>query len=193
MISQIDSSLPVLFLDTGKHFTETIAFRDSLTSDLGLTDLRIISPDSDAIAGSDPDGNLQKRDPDACCAIRKVEPMNRAVEPYSAWFNGRKRFQSGSRSELPVFEAVGHRIRINPLAHLTPLDIKSYLYTNELRKHPLVANGYLSIGCQPCTAPVNPGETARSGRWAGLAKTECGIHLTADGDIQRLSGENGVA
>ncbi len=192
MISEIDPTLPVLFLDTGKHFAETIEFRDSLIGDLGLTDLRIISPDRAVIATDDPEGDLHTRDADACCAIRKVEPMNRAVEPYGAWFNGRKRFQSGTRKQLPVFEAIGHRIRINPLAHLTPLDIKSYLYTNELRKHPLVAKGYLSIGCQPCTAPVNPGESARSGRWAGLAKTECGIHLTADGVVRRPPGEIGV-
>lgn len=192
MIAEIDRTLPVLFLDTQKHFDATIDYRDALVSDLGLTDVRVVKPDSRALTESDPDGELHKVNPDACCRIRKVDPMARELVPFSAWFTGRKRFQSGARKKLPVFEAVEQKIRINPLAMLTSADIGSYLYTNNLRRHPLVANGYLSIGCQPCTAPVRPGEDARAGRWAGLGKSECGIHIAANGEVRRLSGEIGA-
>lgn len=155
MISEIDNSLPVLFLDTRKRFGETIKYRDALITDLGLTDVRVVRPDRSALSKHDPSGNLHKSDPDGCCRICKVNPMAKSLEQFSAWFTGRKRFQSGSRKSLPVFEAVDARTRINPSALLTPADIESYLHTNNLRRHPLVAHGYLSIGCLPCTAPAN--------------------------------------
>ena len=177
MVSDVDPSVPVLFLDTGHHFGETIAYRDALAADFGLDDLRIVRPLSAALAAHDPDARLYSVDSDACCAIRKVEPMARAVEPFRAWFTGRKRFQAGTRAALPVFEAVGPRIRINPLAGWTGADLADYMRRHGLRENPLVAYGYLSIGCFPCTRAVRPGEDARSGRWAGQAKTECGIHL----------------
>ena len=138
----------------------------------------MITPLQAALDRDDPDGNLHKRDTDACCAIRKVEPMARAVEPFGAWLTGRKRFQAATRGALPVFEAVGPRIRINPLARWTTADLADYMRSHDLRENPLVAYGYQSIGCFPCTEPVKPGEDARSGRWAGQAKTECGIHLS---------------
>jgi len=125
---------------------------------------------------------LHSRDTDACCGIRKVEPMARAVEPFGAWLTGRKRFQAATRAALQVFEAVGPRIRINPLARWTTSDLAGYMRAHDLRENPLVAYGYLSIGCFPCTEPVKPGEDARSGRWVGQAKTECGIHLP---DLER--------
>lgn len=177
MIARIDRALPVLFLDTGKHFGETLDYRDALIADLGLTDIRVIQPLRENLDRLDPDGSLHGRDTDACCGIRKVEPMARAVEPFGAWLTGRKRFQAATRAALPVFEAVGPRIRINPLARWTTSDLAGYMRANDLRENPLVAYGYLSIGCYPCTEPVQPGEDARSGRWAGRAKTECGIHL----------------
>jgi len=177
MIAEVDRSLPVLFLDTGKHFGETLEYRDALAADLGLTDIRIIEPLKGNLDRLDPDGNLHKTDTDACCGIRKVEPMARSVEPFGAWLTGRKRFQASTRAALPVFEAVGPRIRINPLARWTTSDLAAYMRAHDLRENPLVAYGYLSIGCFPCTQPVKPGEDARSGRWAGQAKTECGIHL----------------
>jgi phosphoadenosine phosphosulfate reductase len=177
MIAAVDRSLPVLFLDTGKHFGETLEYRDALAADLGLTDIRIIEPLKGNLDRLDPDGNLHKTDTDACCGIRKVEPMARSVEPFGAWFTGRKRFQASTRAALPVFEAVGPRIRINPLARWTTSDLAAYMRAHDLRENPLVAYGYLSIGCFPCTQPVKAGEDARSGRWAGEAKTECGIHL----------------
>jgi len=177
MIAEIDRSVPVIFLDTGQHFGETLQYRDQLIGDFALSNLRIITPLEDALAAGDPDGTLHKRDTEACCAIRKVEPMARSVEPYAAWFTGRKRFQAETRKAMDVFEAVGPRVRINPLASWGTSDLAGYMRDNALRENPLVAYGYLSIGCFPCTQPVQPGEDARSGRWAGQAKTECGIHL----------------
>lgn len=178
LISSVDPSVPVAFLDTGKHFGETLQYRDQLADDLGLTNLQIIHPLDDALLAGDPDGLLHQRDTTACCDIRKVEPMARAVAPYKAWFTGRKRHQASTRSAMPVFEAVGERIRINPMADWTTEDLAAYMRAHDLRENPLVAYGYLSIGCFPCTQPVEAGGDARSGRWAGQAKTECGIHLT---------------
>lgn len=178
MIAKVDRTLPVIFLDTGKHFEETLGYRDALVADFGLTDIRVIKPDEAALERVDPTGNLNETNTDACCNVRKVEPLARGVEPFHAWFTGRKRFQASTRAALPVFEAVGSRIRINPLAHWTTADQAAYMRQHALRENPLVAYGYLSIGCFPCTQPVQPGEDARSGRWAGHAKTECGIHLS---------------
>lgn len=178
LIARIDPALPVLFLETGKHFGETHQYRDALAADLGLKDLRIIAPRPELISARDADGTLHQRDTDACCDVRKVEPMARAVAPFEAWFTGRKRHQAATRAGLPVFEAVGERIRINPLAKWTTSDLADYMRTHALRENPLVAYGYLSIGCFPCTQPVKPGEDPRAGRWAGQGKVECGIHLS---------------
>ncbi len=178
MIARVDPALEVIFLDTGKHFEETLKYRDALRADFGLTNVRVYEPKPEALGEHDPAGDLHRSSTDACCDIRKVEPMARAVEPMAAWFTGRKRFQAATRNGLPVFEAVGPRIRINPLAKWTTSDLANYMREHQLRENPLVAYGYLSIGCFPCTQPVKPGEDARSGRWAGQAKTECGIHLS---------------
>lgn len=178
LIAEVDRHLPIIFLDTGKHFEETFDYRDALAADFGLTNIQVVTPDEAALARIDPTGKLHETNTDACCDVRKVEPMARGVEPYRAWFTGRKRFQASTRAALPAFEAVGSRIRINPLARFTTADQADYMRQHALRENPLVAYGYLSIGCFPCTQPVQPGEDARSGRWAGRAKTECGIHLS---------------
>ncbi|WP_054309671.1 phosphoadenylyl-sulfate reductase [Mesorhizobium sp. 1M-11] len=178
MIAGVDRHLPIIFLDTGKHFEETFDYRDALAADFGLTNIQVVIPDEAALARIDPTGKLHETNTDACCDVRKVEPMARGVEPYRAWFTGRKRFQASTRAALPAFEAVGPRVRINPLARFTTGDQADYMRQHALRENPLVAYGYLSIGCFPCTQPVQPGEDARSGRWAGHAKTECGIHLS---------------
>jgi phosphoadenosine phosphosulfate reductase len=178
LIARFDRHLPIVFLDTGKHFQETLSYRNALAADFGLTDIRVVEPDPSALARVDPTGRLHETDVDACCNLRKVEPMARGIAPFRAWFTGRKRFQAATRATLPVFEAVGPRIRINPLARWTTSDQADYMRAYRLRENPLVAYGYLSIGCFPCTKPVAPGEDARSGRWAGKAKTECGIHLS---------------
>jgi len=187
LIAQVDRHLPVVFLDTGKHFEETLSYRDALADDFGLTDIRVVHPDAAALERVDPGGRLHESDVEACCHVRKVEPMARGVEPFRAWFTGRKRHQAQTRTALPVFEAVGPRVRINPLAHWTTADLADYMRAHALRENPLVAYGYLSIGCFPCTRPVEQGQDARSGRWAGQAKTECGIHLA--GLEQSLSQE----
>jgi phosphoadenosine phosphosulfate reductase len=178
MIAEIDRSMPVLFLDTGKHFGETLEYRDALAADFGLANIQVVTPDEAALAQIDPNGILHETHTDACCDVRKVEPMARGVAPYRAWFTGRKRHQASTRNVMPVFENVGTRVRINPLARWTTSDQADYMRAHALRANPLVAYGYLSIGCFPCTQPVQEGDDARSGRWAGHAKVECGIHLS---------------
>ncbi|GGA80190.1 phosphoadenosine phosphosulfate reductase [Brucella endophytica] len=178
LISEVDHTTPVIFLDTGKHFPATLAHRRRLVEELGLTDVRDILPLPETLKAEDPFGALSMTDKDRCCHIRKVEPMARAVAPWRAWTTGRKQFQASTRASLPVFEAVGPRIRINPLARWRAADIKAYMAAHGLPVHPLVEKGYPSIGCMPCTRPVADGEDQRAGRWAGSDKTECGIHLT---------------
>ena len=177
MISEIDRTLPVQFLDTGKHFDATHQYREQLIDMLDLRDIRIVKPDPALLAGADPVGMLFAQNADKCCDIRKVEPMANALAPFRAWMTGRKRFQSAARTTLPVFEPVGTRVRINPLALWRSQDIEIYRQVHRLPDHPLAARGYLSVGCEPCTRPAQDG-IMRSGRWAGLDKVECGIHLS---------------
>lgn len=178
LVAQIDRNIPVIFLETGKLFGETLRYRDALVAKLGLTDVRNIEPDASAVALYDPDGMLFKRDPEACCRLRKVEPLERALQGFSAWISGRKRFQGGLRSTLPVIEETFGRIKFNPLATWSAREIESYFSAYDLPRHPLEADGYRSIGCMPCSSPSLPGENARAGRWRGQGKNECGIHLT---------------
>jgi phosphoadenosine phosphosulfate reductase len=176
LVAQIDRSVPVIFLDTGKLFGETLRYRDALIARLRLTDVRNIEPDATALALHDADGMLFQRDPDACCRLRKVEPLERALSGFSAWINGRKRFQGGLRNDIAVIEETSGRIKFNPLASWSQREIDSYFSAYDLPHHPLEAQGYRSIGCMPCSSPVAPGEEARAGRWRGQGKTECGIH-----------------
>jgi phosphoadenosine phosphosulfate reductase len=180
MVADIDRATPVLFLDTGKLFGETLRYRDRLVHRLGLTEIRTINPDPARIAAQDTDGMLWLSDPDACCRLRKVEPLIQALAGLSAWVSGRKRYHGGERTALPVFEAdAGGRIKINPLAGWSRTRIIGELLRRDLPRHPLEAEGYLSIGCYTCTDRVRPGEDLRAGRWRGRDKSECGIHLTA--------------
>jgi phosphoadenosine phosphosulfate reductase len=179
LVADIDPATPVLFLDTHKHFLETLAYRDELAHRLGLTDVRDIRPDAVDLASSDPDGELHRWVPDDCCAVRKVAPLERALAGFDAWVTGRRRGQSLSRAALPFMETVGERIKFNPLADWSAARIMAELDRRGLPRHPLVARGYPSIGCAPCTRAVQPGEDARAGRWAGQAKVECGIHRPA--------------
>jgi phosphoadenosine phosphosulfate reductase len=176
LIASIDTTTPVLFLDTGKHFDETFDYKRDLIVHLGLTNVINIEPLPEVLKIQDPDGVLHKKSTDRCCDIRKVEPMARAVIPFEAWFTGRKRFQAQTRAQLPLFEAVGTRIRINPLANWSQDDLADYQETHQLPVHPLIPYGYFSVGCAPCTEPSSP-DDPRGGRWKGLAKVECGIHL----------------
>ncbi len=179
MVASVDAATPVIFVDTGFLFPETLAYRDELTSLLGLTDVRSIQPSADDLATLDPEGFLWSTDPDACCEIRKVAPLATAVEGYDAWITGRKRFQSGTRATLPLFEAEGERVKVNPLAGWGASELLAYLDRHGLPRHKMVAKGYPSIGCIPCTSPVRAGEDPRAGRWRGRGKVECGIHLGA--------------
>lgn len=180
MIAQVDPSLPVLFLDTGKHFAETVAYRDTLVERLGLTNLVMLSPDPQEIAAQDRNGLRWSYDPDGCCEIRKVRPLAKALLGFDGSITGRKGFQSATRQGLPRFEidssdAQG-RFKINPLASWTKDMLDGHFAEHDLPRHPLEAQGYPSIGCAPCTSKVAPGEDPRSGRWKGWDKTECGIH-----------------
>ena len=179
LIAQVDRATPVVFLDTGKLFGETRRYRDQLAKSLGLTGVQSVTPDPAAVAARDPRGILWTQNPDACCILRKVEPLERALAPFDAWFTGRKAFQAATRATLPLFESENGRIKINPIVRWTKEDIDAYFAEFELPRHPLQADGYLSIGCMPCTSRVEPGEDARAGRWRGSDKIECGIHLPA--------------
>ncbi|HSX53969.1 MAG TPA: phosphoadenylyl-sulfate reductase [Sphingomonas sp.] len=184
LVASIDPSVPVIFLDTGKHFPETLAYRDQLAEKLGLTNLRIIAPDAETVAKKDETGLRWSYDPDGCCEIRKVIPLEKAMAGFDASLTGRKAFQASTRNALPRFEVdAAGKLKVNPLADWTKADLDAYFVEHDLPRHPLEAQGYLSIGCAPCTNKVKPGEDPRSGRWAGWDKTECGIHTpVADGD-----------
>jgi phosphoadenosine phosphosulfate reductase len=178
VMADVDPAIPVIFLDTGWIFEETLAYRDTLIAKLGLRDVRSIKPSEEALKREDPDGDLWFSDPDACCRIRKVEPLARALKPFSAWINGRKRFQGGLRAAIPMVEEDGARLKFNPFAQATRAEIEAIYASADLPPHPLVAAGFLSVGCMPCTSRTEAGEDARAGRWRGRAKTECGIHIT---------------
>lgn len=177
LIAQVDPAMPVLFLDTGHLFPETLAYRDALAERLGLTGIVTFRPDARELAGRDPGNALWAENPDACCALRKVEPLARALAPYGAWINGRKRYQAATRADIPVVETDGARVKFNPLAAMVRADLEGYMAAHDLPRHPLEAFGFASVGCMPCTTRVMPGEDPRAGRWRGRAKTECGIHI----------------
>ncbi len=177
MLAAADPTAPVLFVDTLRLFPETLRYRDQLVRLLGLTGVHTLEPEPVALAAADPKYLLWSYDPDACCAVRKVAPLARGLEGVTAWVSGRKAFQSSTRSHLPLFEIADGRLKINPLARWTKADLDAYMDRYNLPRHPLEADGYLSIGCMPCTTPVKPGEDPRAGRWRGWDKTECGIHL----------------
>jgi phosphoadenosine phosphosulfate reductase len=178
VMADVDPAIPVVFLDTGWLFEETLAYRDTLIATLGLTDVRSIKPLEETLSREDPDRELWFSDPDACCRIRKVEPLARALKPFAAWINGRKRFQGGARAEIPVVEDDGAKLKFNPFANVSREEIEAIYKMAKLPAHPLVASGYLSVGCMPCSSRTAPGEDARAGRWRGQAKRECGIHTT---------------
>lgn len=179
MISQIDVRTPVLFVDTGKLFGETKRYRDELVEQLGLLDVRVITPEPEDLAEKDPKGALWASDTDTCCHIRKVVPLAKALGGFEAWISGRKRHQADTRASLEHFEVEEGRIKVNPLANWTAAEVLQYAKDNGLPPHPLIAEGYPSIGCMPCTDKVAPGEDPRSGRWRGQDKTECGIHFSS--------------
>jgi phosphoadenosine phosphosulfate reductase len=176
VMAEVDSAIPVIFLDTGWLFEETLAYRDTLIATLGLRDVRSVKPLESTLSREDPDRELWFADPDACCRIRKVEPLARALAPFDGWINGRKRFQGGLRAAIPVVEDDGIRLKFNPFANVSREQIQAIYADAKLPPHPLAGKGYLSVGCMPCTSRTSPDEDARAGRWRGRPKTECGIH-----------------
>jgi phosphoadenosine phosphosulfate reductase len=177
MAAEIRKALPVLFLDTGMLFGQTLDYRKQLAARLGLTDVRDLRPQFADLAVGDPNADLYKTDTDACCHIRKVLPLDRALAEFDGWITGRKRFHGGERLRMAVVEKADGKIKFNPLANWTKADLDAYAAQHDLPAHPLVAFGYPSVGCWPCTSPVEDGEDVRAGRWAGSDKTECGIHV----------------
>ena len=176
VMADVDPAIPVIFLDTGWLFEETLAYRDTLVEKLGLRDVRAIKPSEEALSREDPERDLWFNNPDACCRIRKVEPLARALQPFDAWINGRKRFQGGQRAEIAVVEQDGARLKFNPFANVSREEIEAIFKAANLPLHPLAASGYLSVGCMPCTSRTSGDEDERAGRWRGRSKSECGIH-----------------
>lgn len=185
MVSRIRPDLPIYFLDTGKHFRQTLAYRDTLIEQLGLTNFINVTPDLDELNEEDPSGDLHTSDPDACCALRKVRPLASAVGHFGAQITGRKRYQTPERANMPIYEQLDGMVKLNPLAYWTAKDVTDYIRRHDLPPHPMFALGYPSIGCQPCTTRVAEGEDPRAGRWRNQGKTECGIHMV-DGKWQPL-------
>lgn len=184
LVAGADRTVPVVFVDTLKMFPETLEYRDTLLARFGLENNSVVTPDPAVLAAKDETGLRWSYDPDGCCAIRKVEPLARAKQGLDAWISGRKAFQSVTRANLPRFEVEDGRLKINPLGDWTKDDLETWFEEHDLPRHPLEAQGFLSVGCQPCTSPVAPGEDPRAGRWRGWDKTECGIHVPGadDGD-----------
>ena len=189
LVSVIAPETPVLFVDTRMLFPETLDYQRELAEKLHLCDVRTIRASQPRVAFEDPDNTLHQFSTDACCAVRKVEPLERALATFDGWITGRKRFQNADRGTIDFFENEGDfRIKVNPLAHWGREDLEEYMVENRLPRHPLVAKGFPSIGCAPCTSAVNPGEDPRAGRWRGTQKTECGIHFI-DGKAVKVQKE----
>ncbi len=177
LAAQVDPAVPVIFLETGKHFAQTLSYRRKLANLLGLSNIIDVIPAASDLAEKDSAGELWRADADACCNLRKVRPLATALAGFDAWITGRKQFHGGARVRLPVFDAHERHIKVNPLARWTVEEISAYRKKNTLPQHPLVEQGFPSIGCWPCTHPVANADDGRAGRWRGRAKTECGIHL----------------
>jgi phosphoadenosine phosphosulfate reductase len=191
LVAMVDRKTPVLFIDTQLLFAETLVYQQEMAERLRLENLKVIRASQQELDRQDPYGALRLSDQDRCCDIRKTQPLEKALKGYDGWITGRKRYQSKSRAGLEFFEleeATG-RIKVNPLAHWGPDDVRQYMDENRLPKHPLVAQGYPSIGCAPCTSKVAPGADPRSGRWQGQNKEECGIHFV-NGQAVRQNASN---
>lgn len=176
LVSQINPITPIVFLQTGKHFAQTLSYRRQLVKRLGLKNVQDHEPEESDVLKEDPKGDLWRENADACCDIRKVRPLKNALAGFDSWITGRKQFHGGARISLPVFEASGPHIKVNPLAGWSKEDVSAYVAKHDLPSHPLITEGFPSIGCWPCTHPAAPGDDVRSGRWRGADKTECGIH-----------------
>lgn len=181
MVAAVDPATPVIFLDTGKHFWETLAYRAKLIDRLGLTGVRVIMPDAGEIAAQDPDGTLHARNADQCCHIRKTLPLQKALAGFDVTISGRKRYHGAARATLDFLSLSDGRLKVEPLAGFSALDIQAYMAAHDLPAHPLTEIGFYSVGCEPCTVPGGHAADPRAGRWAGTSKSECGIHWTHNG------------
>jgi phosphoadenosine phosphosulfate reductase len=193
MVSEVSKDIPVIFLDTLKLFPQTIDYRDHLVKQLGFRELRIVRPDASELATSDSEGDLHQYDTDSCCHVRKTLPMNRALADFDVVISGRKRFHGAARSDLQFVSVQDEKLKIEPLAGHTSLDLQSYMQLHCLPVNPLTSEGYRSIGCMPCTTKGGTDENPRAGRWQGTEKTECGIHFTANGKVIRTVSRHAVA
>jgi len=164
LVARVAPDTPVIFVDTLKMFPETLAYRDTLLDHLGMHNRKTITPNPAALAKKDETGLRWSYDPDGCCEIRKVEPLARAKQGLDSWISGRKAFQSQTRANLPRFEIEDGRLKVNPLGDWIKADLDAYFEEHKLPRHPLESQGYLSIGCAPCTSIVKPGEDPRAGR-----------------------------
>ena len=180
LVSQIKKNIPVIFLNTEKLFSETLKYLETIKKKLKLNNIKIFKPDTDYLKKYDVNNDLYKTDPNLCCHIRKVLPLRKSMENYNAWINGRKRFHSTERSNLKKIEIINGLIKINPLVDWSFKKIKNYMINNNLPEHPIVAEGYKSIGCQPCTSKTK--DSIRDGRWSDSLKSECGIHVNEKED-----------
>ncbi|MBK5308091.1 MAG: phosphoadenylyl-sulfate reductase [Frankiaceae bacterium] len=179
LAASVVPGVDILFLDTGYHFAETIGTRDAVASSYDVNVRTVLPLLTVAQQDAEHGAELWNRDPTSCCAMRKVEPLARALEPYVAWASGVRRDEAVTRLETPVVEwdAKRGKVKVNPLATWTQAEVHAYVEKHGVLVNPLAYDGYPSIGCAPCTHRVAPGEDPRSGRWSGQAKTECGIHV----------------
>jgi len=190
LAARVSPDISILFLDTGMLFGQTLDYRKQLAARLGLTDVRDLRPAFADLATADPRSDLWRTDVDGCCHIRKVLPLDRALGGFEAWITGRKRFHGGDRLRLAVVEEADGKIKFNPLANWSKAELDAYVTEHDLPAHPLVAQGFPSVGCWPCTKPAQDGDDVRAGRWAGQEKTECGIHVArAPGVAPNVGGD----
>jgi phosphoadenosine phosphosulfate reductase len=185
MVSEVAPDLKIVFLDTEKLFLETLLYRDRLVAEFGLTNVKVWKPTLSDLAEHDSDGDLNKSNKDLCCNIRKTLPMNRAFYGVDAVISGRKRFHGALRSKLDYVSVQDGRLKVEPLAGFSALDLQAYAIHHQLPSHPLKLQGYFSVGCIPCTTQGGDQNNPRAGRWAGIEKTECGIHFSANGEVIR--------
>ena len=194
MLREVAPETPILFIDTGYHFPETLAYRDELVARFGfpVRNLTSAMPRPEFIARYGDD--LWNRDPDLCCKINKVDPLQLALVGVRAWINGRRRDQAVTRSRMSIVERLqGGMVKVNPLANWNSRDTFRYLTEHDIPTHPLFDQGYTSIGCLPCTRPVLAGEDERAGRWAGRGKVECGLHTFLEPNVDAGESSDGVS
>ena len=176
MVSEIDKSLPIILLNTNYLFKETIEYKDYLINKFKFSNFKEIYPSIKDLKINDSEGTLWKEDPDLCCNIRKVLPLQKELKKYDAWVSGRKSYHAGERTNLKFFEYINEKIVVNPLANVNRNFVDSYFKKHDIERHPLFESGYLSLGCTHCTVKTSMIDSPRSGRWNNKTKTECGIH-----------------